>query len=136
MINFFRNNKTLAYVFGTLLALGLWNFSFRLGIFIGDNPRSLILPFGFALFWIILTITLLFGYTRLDEYQKSLVTTALALSALLTITIKMPLIFFEYKGITPSFNAAWMSICLVFSFQIFCVILFLKDDDSAINHEK
>ncbi len=135
MIKFLQNNKTLAYIFGALLVLGLWKFSFKLGIFIGDNPKSMMLPFGFALFWILLTITLLYAYARLDEYQKNLVTTALALSALLTITIKMPLIFFEYKGITPSFNEAWMSICLIFSFQIFCVVLFLKDDDSAINHE-
>ena len=136
MNKFFRNNKTLAYVIGTLIVLGLWNFSARLGFYVGDNPKSIVLPFAFATFWIVLTIILVFAYTRLDEYQKRIIINALALSALLTITIKMPFIIFEYKGITPSFNAAWMTICLVFSFQIFCVVLFFKDDDSAINHEE
>jgi len=136
MRKLFQNNKTITYLFTALLVLGIWKFAYSVGIFLGKNPSSLLFPLGFASFWLALSFVLLFAYTRLDEYQKHLVRNALALSALLTITIKMPLIFFEYLDMTPSFDASWMTICLIFSFLIFLVVLFLKDDDSAISHEE
>ncbi len=122
-----------------LLTIGIFYLLFYVSAKLEGNTKSIYLNSVFAILFIVVVITVLFFYKKLDELQRSLILKSLAFSAISTITLKLGIeiyTLFINSSTGISFSGIWMTVYLIFSSLIASIVFFGIDNDSDLYHEE